>query len=231
MRNLFVVAIAFVSVVSLSGQDKESRKTLEQDLRSAFKLTKTSKLEKNNVTEPGAVFVVQQEGMAADLAHDAVVFTSRVVDGTVSQRGGTAGFFSKGSTKHLNLGDRVYLTDIDVKDDRIRVGMLTAETFQVIERGKTQQARYKGYVDFEFDKAAIVSMDSQTATKAIEAVLLREDKVAGSKTKTIELGQTLEQVEATFGKPISIAKLGAKTIYTYKDMKVVFTDGKVSDVQ
>jgi hypothetical protein len=47
---------------------------------------------------------------------------------------------------------------------------------------------------------------------------------------TIALGQTKAQVTAAFGQPTKTAKLGAKEIYYYKDMKVTFTGGKVSDV-
>lgn len=48
---------------------------------------------------------------------------------------------------------------------------------------------------------------------------------------TIALGQTVDQVTASFGQPTRVAKLGAKSIYYYKDMKVTFTNGKVSNVQ
>jgi hypothetical protein len=48
---------------------------------------------------------------------------------------------------------------------------------------------------------------------------------------TIELGQTMDQVTTGFGQPLRIAKLGVKTIYYYKDMKVTFTNGKVSNVE
>ena len=49
--------------------------------------------------------------------------------------------------------------------------------------------------------------------------------------KTIALGQTRLEVEAILGKPERIVDLGAKVTYVYKDMKVIFVDGKVSDVQ
>jgi len=48
---------------------------------------------------------------------------------------------------------------------------------------------------------------------------------------TIALGQTKDQVTAGFGQPQRIAKLGAKEIFYYKDMKVTFTNGKVSNVE
>lgn len=49
--------------------------------------------------------------------------------------------------------------------------------------------------------------------------------------QTIEKGQTPEQVEAAMGKPDKIVNLGSKQIYVYKDLKVTFLNGKVSDVQ
>jgi hypothetical protein len=48
---------------------------------------------------------------------------------------------------------------------------------------------------------------------------------------TISLGQSMADVESMNGKPDKIIDLGAKKIYMYKDLKITFTDGKVSDVQ
>jgi hypothetical protein len=47
----------------------------------------------------------------------------------------------------------------------------------------------------------------------------------------IEKGQTPDQVKAAIGVPDKIVNLGAKQIYVYKDIKVTFINGKVSDVQ
>ncbi len=47
----------------------------------------------------------------------------------------------------------------------------------------------------------------------------------------IGIGQTIEQVTAILGKPKSIVDLGAKKIYVYSDMKIIFNGGKVTDVQ
>jgi hypothetical protein len=48
---------------------------------------------------------------------------------------------------------------------------------------------------------------------------------------TIELRQTKAQVLAGFGPPVRAAKIGVKEIFYYKDMKVTFTNGKVSNVE
>ncbi|MGO8985908.1 MAG: hypothetical protein ACLPHI_08590 [Terriglobales bacterium] len=47
----------------------------------------------------------------------------------------------------------------------------------------------------------------------------------------IEKGQTPDQVKAAIGTPDKIINLGAKQIFVYKDIKVTFVNGKVSDVQ
>jgi len=48
---------------------------------------------------------------------------------------------------------------------------------------------------------------------------------------TISLGQSISDVESINGKPDKVIDLGAKKIYVYKDLKITFTDGRVSDVQ
>jgi len=52
-----------------------------------------------------------------------------------------------------------------------------------------------------------------------------------TQTQTIELGQTIEQVQSILGQPEKVVNLGAKQIYLYKDLKVTFLNGKVSEVQ
>lgn len=47
----------------------------------------------------------------------------------------------------------------------------------------------------------------------------------------IEKGQTPDQVKASLGQPDKIVNLGSKQIWVYKDLKVTFLNGKVSDVQ
>jgi hypothetical protein len=47
----------------------------------------------------------------------------------------------------------------------------------------------------------------------------------------IEKGQTPDQVKAAIGVPDKIVNLGSKQIFIYKDLKVTFLNGKVSDVQ
>jgi hypothetical protein len=49
--------------------------------------------------------------------------------------------------------------------------------------------------------------------------------------QTVQLGMSTDQVESVLGRPDKIFNLGVKQIYLYKDVKVTFMNGKVSDVQ
>lgn len=53
---------------------------------------------------------------------------------------------------------------------------------------------------------------------------------ASAPPPTVSLGHTTEQVVAILGQPMRIAKVGTKDIYSYKDLKVTFLDGKVVDI-
>jgi hypothetical protein len=48
---------------------------------------------------------------------------------------------------------------------------------------------------------------------------------------TVEIGQTPDQVTGILGQPDKIINLGTKQIYVYKDLKVTFIKGKVTDAQ
>lgn len=50
-------------------------------------------------------------------------------------------------------------------------------------------------------------------------------------TVNIALGQTIDQVTSALGAPLTVIDLGARKIYKYKDMKITFKAGKVSDVE
>ena len=49
--------------------------------------------------------------------------------------------------------------------------------------------------------------------------------------KSIALGNTLNEVQSVMGNPIKIINLGTKVIHIYDDMKIIYDDGKVSDVK
>jgi len=76
---------------------------------------------------------------------------------------------------------------------------------------------------------AVLSPDGASAPQA--AAPVAAGAAPASPTQTISIGQTIDQVQAALGQPQQIIDLGPKKIYKYADLKVVFVDGRVSDVQ
>ena len=86
--------------------------------------------------------------------------------------------------------------------------------------------------------AAEIQAQSQQADQSETEVAAAAGQESGSPVgaassapaPTVALGQSPDEVKAILGKPTKIADMGAKQIYYYDRMKVVFKGGKVSDV-
>ena len=204
---------------------------LKEALEAKYQITKTG-IDRVRITQPGTVFVVQKDGISGDLASDVTFLNNKVRDGQVAQAGGfMAAMQGKTTSRDLKTGDKVYLFKIDVKDDQVQFFVITCDTYDVNVHGSTKQTRYKALLSFELGKDFIAAATPEAVEKAVDAVIMPEAEAQAASTKTVELGQTSDQVKDALGAPDKVVKLGAKEIYVYKDMKVIFVDGKVSDVQ
>jgi hypothetical protein len=221
-----VCALLWANVASAQGGPWQ--KTLENALKETYKLTKTATFSANRVTSPGAIYVVTQEGVLGDLADDATVMVTKVQDGRVLQPGG---IFGKATSRPFKQGEKVFIRDISVKEDAVLIQVLSTETFSVNQKGSTQQSRYKGALRFEIPPRLLSQMRAEEFKPLVSKVIRLDSDTGNGGPKTIELGQSIAQVESVLGQPSTVVKLGGKTIYSYKDMKVVFVNGRVSDVQ
>lgn len=207
------------------------RDTLKTGLESTYSLTKRATLS-DRITKQGTVVVVKKDGITADRESDLRYSVTKVVAGAVSEEGGAvAAVFSKENSRTFRRDERVWVTDIDVYDDGVMLKVLSCEAEQLNEKGSTKPMRVKGAVKFMYPKGSGPGKQVADIKAMIDAVLPLESEATAVQTKTIGLGQTRAQVEEILGKPERIVDLGAKVTYVYKDMKVVFVDGKVSDVQ
>jgi hypothetical protein len=166
------------------------------------------------------------------------------------------GRFGKTQTTHLfQVGDKVYASKIEVNPvkDIVAVNIVACDSCN-----KTDPPTYnKAQVIFQFPKGTLakasagdvedtigqllsISEDTQQdqgGQQGGQAAQGGQDQQAPQQPEqqadpqTIEKGQTTDQVQAALGKPDKIVNLGPKQIYVYKDLKVTFLNGKVSDVQ
>ena len=204
---------------------------LDEALKAKYELTKTG-WDRVRITKPGTVLVLMKDGISADLSSDLTYLDNKVIDGQISQRSGfMASIQGKKTSRELKAGEKVFVYDIKVKGDVVHYFLITAETFDVSKSGSTRQTRYKAVVSFYFPSGFLSTADADGVKKVVDRVVVPESEVQQAAPKTVQLGQTPDQVKDALGEPGKIVKLGPKEIFVYKDMKVIFTDGKVSDVE
>lgn len=224
---MIVVFLAF----PIHSRADNGKNDLKEALEAKYGLTKVS-WDKVRVTDPGPVYVVKAEGINADRATDVTTLVNKIVDGHVEQpKGFGASLFSKQTTKQLNPGDHLYLTKIDVNNKGILLWFISTETADYQDKGSTRQTRYRAVLGFQLPEALMEASQVDAIKKIIDPIVQLKADAQAANTKTVELGQTPDQVKAALGAPDKVVKLGAKDIYVYKDMKVIFVDGKVSDVE
>jgi hypothetical protein len=154
-------------------------------------------------------------------------------------------------TRYFNKGEKVYPSNIavDVKNEKISFGVVACDTCNKTD----PPTYYKSEVDFQFPKGYLETADVSKVEDTIGEVFAIDTSNPGTEAQqpaaqpeqpaqaqpaaaqappaSIQLGQTIDEVVAVFGQPEKIVNLGSKQIYVYKDLKVTFVKGKVSDVQ
>jgi hypothetical protein len=167
--------------------------------------------------------------------------------------------FGKEQTTHLfAAGDKVYPAkiEVDVNKDDVAMTIVACDSCN-----KTDPPTYnKAKVVFQFPKGSLAKASAGDVEDTIGQLLAitedtqqdqggqqqggqqqgGQDQQAAQQApqqqqqaepQTIEKGQNTDQVQSALGKPDKIVNLGSKQIWVYKDLKVTFVNGKVSDVQ
>ena len=88
------------------------------------------KYDYNRILQPGSVLAVRIDGIYADLASTPQAIVGTVITNNVAQqqRGLLSALSSTNQGRMLRVGEQVYLTKMDVKQDSVRFELLTAGT-------------------------------------------------------------------------------------------------------
>lgn len=122
-----------------------------------------------------------------------------------------------GSVRILNKGVRVTLHEVKLGGDDIQIGV-------------TDEGGAKSAIKFEFKDKNYTGADFQKSLAI--AFANEESELKGAQgTAQITLGMSVEEVIKLKGNPKSKVDLGSKVILTYEDMKIIFQEGKLVDVQ
>jgi hypothetical protein len=202
----------------------------------------------SNVNQPVAVPNQYKDGAITGLAGKRALLKAL---GTLSKLPGLGGLNplsgnaaaasaadAAAATREFVTGEKFWVTNIDTEPDGV--------TFSVLSDPIKDQ-RYHATLKFPFTKAAattpddvaalvseVLKIDAPAAQAAAPpdapALVASAAPAAPVQTKTIAIGQTRDQVIATFGVPAKIVHLGEKEIDFYPDMKVTFDKSVVTDV-
>jgi hypothetical protein len=246
LAPVLILALAGVAP-ALHGQDQ--RAELQKRLTAEFKRTKMT-ADRSDIATAGSVLDLHKDGLV-------MASTEAVAPPTNTYKNGTISFgFGANMAWGMQLapanqqttaiaqrkfvtGEKFWVTDYTIKPDGV-VFVFYSDPYNDV--------RYYGQLKFPFAKNVIPPADDviKTIEEAITAEADTPEAPAADNAspaapapaaqpsappKTIALGQTTDQVVAILGQPQKIVNLGAKQMYFYPDMKVIFTNGKVSDVQ
>lgn len=156
-------------------------------------------------------------------------------------------------TKFLTVGEKVYVSKIDInrKDSKVSLSIIECDTCNSVQDPSNRRAQ----VIFQFPKDYLAGADGGQISDVINQILEIQADDSGQQQQqgqdaqgqqaqqqaaapaaaepppTIQLGQSPDDVKGMLGQPQKIVDLGVKQIYIYKDMKITFVKGKVTDVQ
>jgi len=203
-----------------------------------------------SVLDPGKILIVQKTGIFVIPPTQLGACPETFENQTLKGPGGFCKTMNQANARYLEQGEKVFIQKVDVseKDDKISIIILSCEA---CSGGGAQSTYYRGQVIFVFPKGYLTGADAGQVEDVIAQVLAADAPAqnappaaeqaappptgppaapaAGS--TTVKIGQSPDEVKAILGAPEKVIDLGVKQIYVYKDLKITFVNGKVTDAQ
>jgi len=254
-RHALLAAAAIASVLSVTFVRGQTPVSLQEQLAAQYKLVRMGTDSGGvAVVEPGTLLAVQKGGVLSVPWTAMVLCPAKYQDNSLHPSAGFCAGMVKTVSKYYQKGDKVYPLKIEVSLDKAKISFAVVACDSC--NGVNPPTSMKGQVVFQFAKGYLEKANVGEIEDAIGQVFaISNDDQQGqggdnngqqdqqqsaqqgqpqqqqAEPQTIQLGMTTDQVQAVLGKPEKIFNVGAKQIYTYKDIKVTFLNGKVSDVQ
>jgi len=253
MRRVIYLAPVLILTLALAGvvpalHAQDQRAEIQMRIAAEFKRTKMT-ADRSDIATAGSVLDLHKDGLV-------MCSTEAIASPTNTYKNGTISFgFGANMAWGMQLapanqqttaiaqrkfvtGEKFWVTEYIIKPDGV-VFVFYSDPYNDV--------RYYGQLKFPFAKNVAPPADDMM--KTIEEVITAESDTqdaapadnaapaaqapaqSAAPPKTIALGQTTNEVIGILGQPQKIVNLGAKQMYFYPDMKVIFTNGKVTDVQ
>lgn len=242
MHYRISLALCLLSTIFLTGTSSAAtRDEIKSAIEARYRITTVGFL--GNFQEIGSVLTVRREGLGANRPSKS--FKPNIIENReITAIGGGNLPLGGNLDGKLGVGDRLHLYAVRIGDDFVELDLFTVKTFVLSgsgTRGPTPlqastRFRYQGGLHGVTVKQVLDDMESWLRADAqtrqdLWSGPIQEAKPQGNPGKTliIQLGQTTEEVVAILGEPGKKVLLGAKSVFVYRDVKVVFVEGKVAD--
>jgi hypothetical protein len=212
------------------------------------------------VLSPGTILVIQKGGILgvppANLTMGIAIFK----DGELKQPSAGNRMFLGNVTRFLQVGEKVYVQKVDVnlKTDKVQLTVVECDSCNGVNqpslfKGVVSFEFAKGSLaaadpaQIEDTIGQVFTIDNgndsngqqqnqdqnaqQGQQQDQQQQAAPQQQAPPPEPASIQMGMTVDQVEAALGTPDKKVTIGAKIIYVYKDLKVTFTNGKVTDAQ
>lgn len=252
-----ILGILFTpSIAGIAAPQTAAPASLQEQLNAQYKFAKMSPNfsgDRVQLITPGTLMAVKMGGVLGVPFRAKAVCASKFQDNTLHPSTGFCAGIMRSVSQYFQIGSKVYPLKIEVSLDKGKI------SFQVVScdscNGIDPPTGLKGEVVFEFAKGYLEKASAGAVEDTIGQVfaISNDESQAQNNSdqgqqqqapeqqpaqpeqqvepQTVQLGMTTDQVQATLGKPDKIFNLGVKQIYVYKDVKITFMNGKVSDVQ
>lgn len=247
-----LVLAAGIAAILTSVASGQAGISLQDQLSAQYKTVKIGP-DGEIAGDPGTLLVIQNSGLIGVPFQALALCPAKFKDNVLHFSVGFCAGMMQNVAGHFARGAKVYPLKVDVNVGKEKI------SFQVVGCKACNHANvpfpHKAEVVFEFDRGylekasasqvedvigqvfTITTADEQQAQSDADAPQQPSGESAPvepaaqqPEPQTIQLGMTTDQVQAALGRPEKIFNVGAKQIYTYKDVKITFQDGKVSDV-
>jgi len=252
-QNRFVAVV--LVLIALASFAAAQAVTLQEQLNAEYKPVQMAG-NGTVVVEPGTLMTVQKGGIISVPWKAVVHCAAKFQDNTLHPSAGFCAGMMKSVSQYLQKGNKVYPLKTEVNLDKAKISFQVVSCDSC--NGVDPATGMKGEVVFQFAKGYLekanagevedligqvfaISNDDQQAQgadpgqqgnqQASQQAPVQQQQEQQAEPQTIQLGMSTDQVQGALGKPDKIFNLGAKQIYVYKDVKVTFLNGKVSDVQ
>lgn len=250
---MLLVLVGLLAPVFVRGQAV----SLQEQLSAQYKLAKVASDSGGfTVVNEGTLLTIQKGGVLSVPWTSLTLCPAKYQDNALHASVGFCAGMLKNVSRYFKVGDKVYPIKIDVNLDKAKITFtvvacdscngvnpptsMKGEVVFLYAKGSLDKASV-GEIEDAIGQVFLISADDQQGQGNNDAGQqqgnqqqgnqLPEQQQQPSEPQTVQLGMTTDQVQGVLGKPDKIFNVGAKQIYVYKDVKVTFLNGKVSDVQ